>query len=192
LHFVSQICLSLQHSKPGSHPCPFQGFGIPQTLLGICHGSLADGNLSVRVLQVVVSLSSVEAEFLGLAFHIQFPKAQLFLCRADGSAPASEQIEVVAQLQSAVESVAAEIWPGLLGGLPGSPSLKVELALLIPDCEFSAGTYLAAGVHLKIQVGIKSSLLFAQSGSALFHLLLGDLQNLAVAAGEVDRLLQGN
>jgi hypothetical protein len=35
-------------------------------------------------------------------------------------------------------------------------------------------------------------LLFAQSGSALFHLLLGDLQNLAVAAGEVDRLLQGN
>jgi hypothetical protein len=51
---------------------------------------------------------------------------------------------------------------------------------------------LAAGVHLKIQVGIKSSLLFAQSGSALFHLLLGDLQNLAVAAGEVYRLLQGN
>jgi hypothetical protein len=35
-------------------------------------------------------------------------------------------------------------------------------------------------------------LLFAQSGSALFHLLSGDLQSLAVAAGEVDRLLQGN
>jgi hypothetical protein len=153
---------------------------------------LADGNLSVRVLQVVVSLSSVEAEFLGLAFHIQFPKAQLFLCSADRSAPASEQIDVVAQLQSAVESVAAEICAGSLGGLPGSVSQSVEAALPSPDSEFSACCHRTAGVHLKIQVWIKSSLLFAQNGSALFHLLLGDLQNLAVAAGEVDRLLQGN
>jgi hypothetical protein len=35
-------------------------------------------------------------------------------------------------------------------------------------------------------------LLFAQNCSGLFHLLSGDLQNLTVAAGEVDRLLQGN
>jgi hypothetical protein len=153
---------------------------------------LADGNLSVRVLQVVVSLSSVEAEFLGLAFHIQFPKAQLFLCSADGSAPASEQIDVVVQLQRAAETVAAEICAGLAGGLPGSASIKVEAALLSPDLEFSACTHRTASTHLKIQVWIKSSLLFAQSGSALFHLLLGDLQNLTVAAGEVDRLLQGN
>jgi hypothetical protein len=127
-----------------------------------------------------------------LAFHIQFPKAQLFLCSADVSAPASEQIEVVAQLQSAVETVAAEICAGLGGGLAGSVSPRVEAALRSPELEFSACCHRTAGVHLKIEVWIKSSLLFAQSGSALFHLLSGDLQNLAVAAGEVESLLQGN
>ena len=68
---------------------------------------------------------------------------------ADVSPSASEQTSH-SSTQSAVETVGAEIFPGLAGGLPGWASLKVELALLSPDSEFSAGSHRTAGVHSKI------------------------------------------